>query len=136
MSHENVEVVKAVLRAQADDAEARTTEQLEALFDPEVCMDMSRRIFNPKTYEGYDGVRQFENDVREIWAEFRMEPERCVEAGDQVVVIAIRRGRARGSGVEVEDRSASIWTLRGGRVVGVQTELSPTEALEAVGLRQ
>jgi ketosteroid isomerase-like protein len=68
-----------------------------------------------------------------VWEGFRIEPERFVDAGDRVVVIEVRRGRGSGSGVEVEQRSGVIWTLREGKVVGMETDLDPQEALEAAG---
>jgi ketosteroid isomerase-like protein len=114
-------------------------EDAEALLDrfaTDVRIDMSRRVFNPDVYEGHDGLRRLGAEVQEVWDEFRIEPERFVDAGDRVIVIEVRRGRGSGSGVEVEQRSGVIWTLRDGKVVAMETDLKPEEALEAAGLRE
>jgi ketosteroid isomerase-like protein len=72
-------------------------------------------------------------DVGEVWETFEETVERYVDAGERIVVVARRRGKGRESGVYVEDRSASIWTLRAGRVIHVETELDPDDALRTAG---
>jgi ketosteroid isomerase-like protein len=69
-----------------------------------------------------------------VWDTFTITPERFLAAGDRVVVIETRRGRGRSSGVEVEHRAGVIWTLRGGPVVRMKTDLDPEDALRATGL--
>jgi ketosteroid isomerase-like protein len=137
MSQENVEVVREVMglldRATSD---GDVTPRLADLFATDVQIDMSHRVFNPDTYEGHAGLRRLGQEIREVWEEFRITPERFVDAGDRVVVIETRRGRGRGSGIEVEHRSAVIWTLRDGQVIRMETDLDPQEALDAVGLRE
>jgi ketosteroid isomerase-like protein len=56
-----------------------------------------------------------------------------VDAGDRVLVIERRRGRGKGSGVEVEQLACTIWTLRDGQVVAAETDLDPEAALRSVG---
>src|SRR2546421_2328402 len=134
MSQENVEVVREVMglldRAAAD---GEVPPRLADLFATGVQIDMSRRVFNPDTYEGHAGLRRLGQEIREVWEEFRITPERFVDAGDRVVVIETRHRRGRGSGIEVEHRSAVIWTLRDGQVIRMETDLHPQEALEVVG---
>ncbi len=64
-------------------------------------------------------------EVAQVWDEFTLEPERMIEDGDRVIVFEHRRGRGSGSGVEVDQRSASIWNLRDGLVVHLVTDLDP-----------
>ena len=64
---------------------------------------------------------------------FRVEPERYIDAGDDVVVIGTARGTAA-SGVTVQWRQGYIWTIRTGRAVVFRWFNDPAEALEAVGL--
>lgn len=135
MSHENVEIVKEVMdllsRAGMNEAAAAA---LFDRFDPDVLIDMTRRVINPDTYEGHAGLRRLGREVSEVWEEFLIEPEMLIDAGDRVIVIETRRGRGKGSGVVVEQRSGVIWTIRDGRVVRLETDLDPAEALEAAGL--
>jgi len=134
MSVENVEVVReamSLMNVAGRDREA--ARRLVDLFDPEVRIDMSRRVFNPDIYEGHEGLRRLGGEVRDVWEEFRIEPERFVDAGDTVVVVEKRYGRGRGSGIDVEQRSAVIWTLRDGKIIAMETDVDPQEALTAVG---
>jgi ketosteroid isomerase-like protein len=137
MSDENVQVVREVMdlldRAGMG---GEPPPRLTALFASDVRIDMSRRVFNPDVYEGYAGLRRLGHEIADVWDEFRLTPERFIDAGDRVVVIETRRGRGRGSGVEVEHRSAVIWTVRDGQVIRMETDLDPEQALEAVGLRE
>ena len=45
-------------------------------------------------------------------------------------------GRGRGSGVEVKTRSATVWTVREGRIILMAVYYDPQEALKAVGLAE
>lgn len=108
------------------------TQRLANLVATDAQIDMSRRVFNPDVYRGQAGLRRLLEEIREVWDEFRVTPERFVDAGDRVVVIETIRGRGGTSGVDVESRSASIWTLRDGQVVHMQTRYEPEEALEVL----
>jgi ketosteroid isomerase-like protein len=135
MSQANVEVVREVVSlmdfaARADDLPGRLLE----LTAPEVEIDMSRRVFNPYVYEGHAGLRRLVRDVQEVWEEFSITPERFVDAGERVVVIMTRHGRGKGSGVAVDQRTAGIWTVGEGKIIRMETDIDPQEALEAVGL--
>jgi ketosteroid isomerase-like protein len=94
---------------------------------------MRRRVFNPDVYEGHDGLRRLAREVRDVWSDFKVEPERFIEDGDRVLVIERRRGRGRESDLEVDTRSAALWTLRDGKVVGLETDLTPEDGLRLVG---
>ena len=83
-----------------------------------------------------DQIRQrFEAENIEVWEEHRIEPVRFIDAGEQVVVIQHEYQRGKGSGVEIEIDTASVFDFRGGRIVRIQPYMNPAAALEAVGLR-
>jgi ketosteroid isomerase-like protein len=137
MSQENVEIVKEIMQLMSVAAAGGgPTPGLIERFAPDVVVDMSRRVFNPDVYEGHEGLRRLGREVNEVWASFRIEPERFIESGDRVIVIERRRGRGRESQVEVEARSGVIWTLRDGKVVRMETDLAPADALQAAGLSE
>ncbi len=116
--------------------EGALTPEPTDLVAPEAEIDMSRRIFNPDVYHGIEGWHRLNDEIRDVWEDFRITPEQFVDAGDQVVVIETIHGRGRGSGVQVDSRrSAAIWTLADGKVIRVQTGFDPQDALEAVGLK-
>jgi ketosteroid isomerase-like protein len=136
MSYENVEVIKrAHERLFGDLAAFRgTAADLAEFCAPEVHLDQTRRVLNPASYDGYEGLLRGLGEVRDAWERFTLEPERFIDAGDRVVVIHRVRARGRGSGVELEARSASVYTLRDGRVVRLVVYDEPSDALESVGL--
>jgi ketosteroid isomerase-like protein len=139
MSQENVEVVRRVIEAWNRNEQARVVplERVVPFLDPGVILDATRRIINPKTYTGIEGIRAMLAERDEVWGEFRIEPDEFVDAGDRVVVIGRWVGRGRGSGVEVNQPIADVFTLHGGRVVRCQIGYSNrAEALEAVGLSE
>jgi ketosteroid isomerase-like protein len=136
MSQENVEVVRTVMALMERGERGERNLRLLDHFAPDVEIDMSRRTFNPDVYLGHDGLRRLSREVRDVWDVFVVTPERFIDAGERVVVVETRRGRGAGSGVEVEDRSAVIWTIREGKVIRMETDLTPEEALEAAGLAE
>jgi ketosteroid isomerase-like protein len=73
--------------------------------------------------------------LRETWGEWRYEPERFFDVGDQVVLgRIIAKGEASGAPVEAE--TAHVWTIRGGRATSMQAFRDRAEALKAAGLRE
>jgi ketosteroid isomerase-like protein len=73
--------------------------------------------------------------IREIYPDFRMEPERYVDVGDEVVVLGVARGTSV-SGLEAQWRQGYVWTIRDGRAVRFRWFNDPAEALAAVGLEE
>jgi ketosteroid isomerase-like protein len=134
MSEQNVEVVRDAIEILNRGFHGEVSPRFADVFAVDVEVDMSRRVFNPDVYEGHDGLRRLGREIGEVWESFQATPERFVDAGDRVVVVETRRGRGRGSGVDVEQRSAVIWTLRGGQIVRMETDLDPDEALSRVGM--
>jgi hypothetical protein len=59
-----------------------------------------------------------------------------VDAGDRVLLTSHHRGRGRGSGVQIDTRLYSVYTLRGGKVVQEDEYGHRAEALEAAGLSE
>lgn len=95
-----------------------TDDALAEVYAPDVVIDMSSgRVFNPKAYRGYDGLREYRDDLYETWDEVVFEPEDFIDEGEETLVISRMRGRGRGSGVPIDERAAGIWTVREGRIV-------------------
>src|SRR5262245_10023199 len=130
MSEENVEVVRTVLDAWNRDEQERILDVL----DPEIVFDATRREVNPKTYVGMAGMRSMLADRDEVWGEFRTEPREFLDAGDRVVVTGDWIGTGKGSGIEVRQPTAHLFTVEAGRVVRWDLGYSEPEALEAAGL--
>jgi ketosteroid isomerase-like protein len=73
--------------------------------------------------------------IRDVYPNFRFEPERFLDAGEDVVVIGTARGTAR-SGVEAQWRQGYVWTVHDGKAIRFRWFSRPEEAFEAVGLPQ
>ncbi len=132
MSQENVEVVRRAHEAlNGGDIDA-----LVALCDVAFRLDMSDRVLNPAVYEGHDGIKRFYAEVRDVWAKYRWEREELIESGDQVVALLRSSGKGRGSGIEIERRTAMVWTVRKKRARALRFFRDRAQALEAAGLTE
>jgi hypothetical protein len=123
MSQENVDVVRSIYRLWGESKPARHL------------IDAQLEYVNPD-YAVESGTRRGRRtlaSVREVYPDFRVHPERFVDAGDEVVVIGTARGTSA-SGVEAQWRQGYVWTIRDGRAVRFRWFNRPGEALEAVGL--
>jgi len=131
MSEEQVEIVRRAFAAfnNAD------MDALVALCDEAFHIDMSERVFNPAVYDGHDGIRRFYAEIREVWATYWWEAEELIEMGDYVVTLLRSGGRGRGSGLEVEHRSAMVWTVREGRAKELRFFRDRGLALKATAAR-
>jgi ketosteroid isomerase-like protein len=128
MAGENLELVRLAHEAlNGGDMDA-----LLALCDVEFRLDMSDRVFNPAVYEGHDGILRFYSEVRDVWESYLWEPEKLLPAGENVVALLRSGGRGRGSGVEVEGRTAMVWTVQDGRATALRFFRDRDAALKAV----
>ena len=129
MSEENVALVRQIYASRGLEASLR-------FYAEDVVWDMSDRALNPRIYHGHEGVREWRRELREVWDAWRNEPERLVDGGDRVVAIIRSIARGHGSGVELSERWAQVWTIRDGKVVHLRHYRDPDEALAAAGLGQ
>ena len=86
-------------------------------------------------FRGPDGPRASFRELERSFEDLRFEPERFFEApGGEIVVFIRAQGRGRGSGVEIDNRIAWVWTFRGDQAVRLVIYEERDEALKAVGL--
>jgi uncharacterized protein len=132
IADENVEMMR-----EGYDALAR--EDMEAileLLDPEIEIHDRPEAPDARTYHGHEGALTALGLNLDAFEEFRLEPERFIGGGEQVVVILRLSGRGKTSGIPVEDRIAHHWSIRDGKAVRLQVFSDPSEALRAAGLAQ
>jgi len=118
-----VEVVRSIYRLWGENESARD------LIDDEL------EYVNPP-YAVEAGTRHDRGalrTIREVYPDFRVEPERFVDAGEDVVVVGVARGTSA-SGIEAQWRQGYVWTVRNGRAIRFRWFNDPDEALKAVGL--
>lgn len=89
----------------------------------------------PGTYRGYEGVQEFWSRWRSAVGQLSFTPQELVDAGEHVLVIAIRSAKSHETGLEVFDQIAQVFSFDDDdRCVRVQ-EFHGREAAEnAAGL--
>ena len=129
---QNVDTVRELYEA----FNRRDWESAKDLLDPDVELHGTIGGLEEDLFlRGRDAIRQrFEIEDDEVWDEHRIEPERLVDAGAQVVVIHREYQRAKASGIEIEGKSAAVLDVRNGRIIGMRPYMDPAAALDAVGL--
>jgi hypothetical protein len=65
MSRENVEIVREVMEL-FNDGGPRAIARLRDLIAEDVHVDMSRRVFNPDTYDGHEGLLRLSRETRAV----------------------------------------------------------------------
>jgi ketosteroid isomerase-like protein len=107
MADENVEIV----RRAHDALNAGDMGALTALCAPTFRLDMSDRVFNPAVYQGHEGIRAFYAEVMDVWESFTWEVTGVEDHGELIVAFLESTGKARGSGLELDRRSAMVWRV-------------------------
>jgi ketosteroid isomerase-like protein len=87
-----------------------------------------------RSYMGHSGIREYFDDIESAWAEWSVDVERVAEGADgRVAIVMTMRARGKGSGIELAERTAHIWTVRDGRLLRNQLHRDPDAALRALG---
>jgi ketosteroid isomerase-like protein len=132
MSEENVELVRDFLDAALRQDWERAAELLDpnveghgtvgGLEEGQVCRGLLEMI------------HAFETVDLEAWEERRLDPEEFLHVDDLVVLLLHEYRRGSGSGVELENDTATLFTVRDGRIVRIQGYMDQDAALKAAGL--
>jgi ketosteroid isomerase-like protein len=117
-----------VLRGDHDDFYAVLFHEDAELIVPKSYPDMER------VYVGAEGIKRQRARMHDIWEDLRWDPERFIEAGEQVVVLLTLSGISRQMKAGVSAQVAHVWTVRGDRVARVEVFLDRDEAFAAAGL--
>lgn len=129
MSRENVEIVRRMLDAFNDE----DIERIFALTHPELVIEIGPTVSaEPDTYRGHAGMQRYIDSFQDAMYEIRFEADRLHDAGEAVVVPLRLSARGRQTGIPVEQHSAGVWTISGGKVIGVRTYATEDDALAAV----
>ena len=133
MSQENVELVKRNL----DAFNRRDIDGYIATIADDFVLHSQFAGIEARAYEGHEDVPRYFNDLAEAWQLYRAEPLDLVEGRDRKVACQlVTRAKAERSGIEVTKRIGAVFTVRDGKVAGIDTYPTRSEALEAVGLSE
>jgi ketosteroid isomerase-like protein len=129
VSQSNVELARSAFRA----FEQRDMNAIEELCTPGIEFDWSRRLLDPTMTRGYEGIRQFFEEVDGIFDEIVFDEEEILDFGDDVLVVSTGRFRGRTSGIDVTSHGAIVWTIRDGKLVRFRFYQTKEDALEDLG---
>jgi ketosteroid isomerase-like protein len=104
------------------------------LLDPDVEFNLGTPDYETTPAHGPDQVEQQMREFLANWADYRVEAEEFLDAGDSVLVRARQRGLGKYSGVEVDMPLVGVWTFRGAKAVRISFYSSEEEAREAAGM--
>lgn len=132
MSQKNVEIVERIYGA----VTRGEVETVLSYLDHDIEWSEPPQSPGAAVYRGRDGVRRSYTRWVRGWADYRLDVEELIDAGEHVLARCRQRVRGKTSGVEVEQRLFAAWSLGDGKVVRMQMYHDEAEALEAVGLRK
>ena len=101
-----------------------------ACLDPDVVYEVAQEA----PARGRPAVRAIWERWESSFDDLETVPEEFIDAGEHVVVRVRYTGRGRGSGVEFDELSYDVCTVRDGLVVRKREFAERSEALRAVGL--
>ena len=136
MSELGQAVARKMFAATARAISGEPAEDLWRLLDPDVEWIPITAPLDGSGYRGHEGVRQWIDEMRQVWGDFEPLPEEFVDLGDgRLLAIGTWRAQARTSGVQLNSQpGAWLIHLRHQRIIRMQTFSDRRRALEAAGL--
>jgi ketosteroid isomerase-like protein len=133
-SEENVEVVQRAVEAFNQGGMGSKTTL--SFFDPTAVFEEPPEQLGPRVARGREEVSRLFTQFDAAWEEHRTRPDE-IRAIDDERVLMLSRDHFRGrDGIEIEQTSGTIFTLRGGKIVRMQAFWDRENALEAAELRE
>ncbi len=107
MSQENIGVLREMYGR-------RTLAEAAELMHPEAEMHQASVLADTDDYYGREELVGGTERWLEEWAEFRFIPEEVIDLGERAFVRVRLSGRARVSGIKLEQMVFHVWTFRDG----------------------
>ena len=102
------------------------------LLDPEI--EWNQAVGDTRAVRGLDQAVAAMDEFLQSFEYMQNEPEQIVADGDLVVVVSRTTVRGRGSGIDLTNRAAHVWTLRNGQAVRLEVYEDVDAALRLVGI--
>ncbi len=87
-------------------------------------------------FRGHEEIARAWRNVREAWAEYRVEPADARMVGESLLVLGRVYTRGATSGVEIDSEWSAVVRFQDGKIVSAWDWLDHAHALEAVGSRK
>ena len=102
--------------------------------DSEIEWQQAQGLPHGGTYRGVDEVRRniFDPLDEPWWDEFSAVPTEFLDAGGEIVVLGRYRGRAKGTGKQLDVPFVHVWTVRGEKAVRFRQFLDTAGWIEAL----
>ena len=110
----NLEIIKTLYQA----FENGEIETILDILDPNVEWHESEKLPYGGTFIGRDAV--FAGVFEKIgaqWENFQAHVEEFIDGGDRIITLGFDRGTYKATGKSMEAPTASIWTLKNGKVI-------------------
>jgi ketosteroid isomerase-like protein len=141
MSQENVEIVLAAnavferdfFRWLQDDA---GWDAFAPHLHPDVEHVSVNRVEDRVVHDNAEAFRRGWSMWVAPWESYRQEIDEAFDCGERVLLLVTHYARAPGTNHEVEMKGASLWTIRDGLIVRLESYTDRAEALKAVGLEE
>jgi ketosteroid isomerase-like protein len=131
VSQENVEVIGRIYAATE-----QGNFQVAEFFDPDVHIVWLEAVGTETETVGLEAMANKMRNWLGAYKDVTLTAERLVDAGDQVVALAVWHAQGRTSGVATEWHHGSVWTLEGGKVTSLSSYEDRDDALRAAGLSE
>jgi ketosteroid isomerase-like protein len=133
MSEENVDRIRTGF-----EAFNRTGEVIVDHLAPDFELHQASSIVDTAgVFHGPDAFRDVLSELQGAFEELSFEAEEFIEAPNGDIVVLIHaRGRGRGSGIEIDNHIAQVWTYRDDKAIRMVAYEDRAEALEAAGLSE
>ena len=103
---------------------------------PEFTMDSPQGVEASQAHDEA-GLQKWFEKMEEVWERLAFDPtEISALDAERVISVVHTSGRAKGSGIEIDQELTHLWTLRDGKAVRLETYSTKREALEAAGLSE
>jgi ketosteroid isomerase-like protein len=90
-----------------------------------------------RTYRGHGDIPRYFEDLADAWHDYRAEPLDPVQGEEgKVACTLLVTAEAEQSGIKMEQRLGAVFTVRRGKIVGIDAYPARAEALEAAGLSE
>jgi ketosteroid isomerase-like protein len=133
MAERNVEIVRQVYEC----VNQQRWDRMAELLDPNVAQHGTvGGVEEGSVVRGRSAITQMYESEADAWDRQRIEPERLIDAGDQVIVFQREYQRGRSSGLELVVETAAVIDVRDGRVVRIQGYMDRGAALRAAGISE
>ena len=134
MSEENVEIVRRAVEAFNEGGMG--SEATLSFFDAAAVFEEPPEQPGPRVAHGREAVSRLFTQFDETWEEHRTHPDEVRAIDDErVLLLSLDHFRGR-DGIETDQTSGTIFTLRGGKIVRMQAFWDRVAALEAAGLSE